>query len=1096
MPNPVGEESWVAYLDEAKSKASDLEHSVTTIEHHKRAVVDEPGSLRIWLSYCDFFWSLWSATQQSPSEPSAISGWTEDERSACRGIFTLNAALELYQQGYEAIKYRIDDSHVLWDQWVEREMELLAKSQTTDGIIRITHLFRSRLTSPHLTWEDTAQKFSSFLTEYNRSAWEESMKDVTAAAQDSKRLIAAREPYETKLEKARQAKDLEAEKTVMKEYLDWEMAQSKRNNDKPEIGIDLCRGLYARALSVIFSSDEYIWQEYIVYVSSAVTNPQSQTPEAVLDILRRAVQHCPWSGSLWNRYILCAEEAKLAFAEIEAIKHAATSSDQLYKDGMESLIEMYMAWCGFLRRNAMSANAKEEAVDVADVGLIAALEDVAVIGQRLYGKDYQGDPQFRLERVYIQYLTEKKSSIDEARAQWNKLASVQMHADNHNFWLRYYFWEMVVFTSASASVRSPTPNVANGALFKTPSLATAVLNRAVHRRTIDWPEKVLETYLQHCNDYETPTVIRRAMDSSHKAVKGVKQRREKEEREKAEAYATYYGEASAKQEAEESSPNDLEHPNGPKRKRDEEANSRAEAADHGNKRQKSDAHNTGHRESDPSEDASSKQSGPRRDRENNTIIVENLPFDITQTKVRQYFKEYGHINSITAMTQNIDKTSTTALIEFRSTEEAQSALLRNGKYLGEAQLSVQSGHDLTVYVANYPPSADEKYIKDIFEDCGEILSVRLPSLKVNSHRRFCYVSFRDRDASAKAVRKDGTMIDGQYRLLAKYSDPNHKKDREGAVAEGREIQINNLDKGVTERELREVLSKYGVISRINIPRNLAGKNRGVAYVDLESKDQAQHAASDLNNVKLRNQIIQVVVTKEFKTKPFARTRNEQSASPAPPSLRDAEGDESMREHNTSEGSKPSQAEIQARTIALMGLPETVNDTRVKALVEPLGAVVQLVLQPAHGGAKIEFADAATAGRVALRLENMEFEGHKLRTGSLEELRNSKVEHKDDRIVYGAGPKDKNSKAPKQTTSALSFLPASTAVKRPTLGPSNKRGLGFIGKKTNGIGSSAKTEKDTETHPKPSKTNADFKAMLLTGGKPSEKADAKEDDSLK
>merc|ERR1712000_26313 len=163
---------------------------------------------------------------------------------------------------------------------------------------------------------------------------------------------------------------------------------------------------------------------------------------------------------------------------------------------MESMIEMYVAWCGFLKRRAVEAGAGDEAVDVADVGLPAALENVAVVGNRLYGKDFQGDPKFRLERIYIQYLTEKKGATYEARAQWNKLASVPIHADSHDFWFRYYMWEMLIFSSKPASTRSPTPlSNANG--LRVPTLATSVLARAVARTNIDWPEKVLEVYVQH-----------------------------------------------------------------------------------------------------------------------------------------------------------------------------------------------------------------------------------------------------------------------------------------------------------------------------------------------------------------------------------------------------------------------------------------------------------------------------------------------------------------------------------------------------------------------------------------------------------------------
>jgi len=786
MANPIGEENWLAYLEEIVRNASDLEQRVNAVEHYKHAVSSEPGSLRIWLAYCNYFWSLWEATQISTGD-----GWSDEERMLGRELFTFNAALDLWQQGYVAIRYRLGDSHLLWDRWISLEMELLAKTKTPEGIKRITHLYRDRLLTPHLTWEETSQNFSHFLTEYNYAAYEDSMKDVTNNAQETKRLIAARDPYETALKKAVDAGDIEAQKAAFNTYLEWEMLQSKRSNDNPEIGIDLCRGLYARALTGALATDQNTWYEYVVFLSSS--NTELQAPSSLHDVLQRAVQHCPWSGLLWNRYIMCAEEAKRPFSEVESIKHAATSEDQLLKDGMEGMIEMYVAWCGFLKRNAMDATASDEAVDVADVGLGAALEDVSVVGQRLYGKDFQGDPKFRLERIYIQYLTEKKGAVDEARAQWNKLASLQIHADNHDFWFRYYMWEMLIFSSAGGQDnRSPTPS-SGGGTYRIPTLATAVLARAVARRTIDWPEKVLEVYMQHCNDYEMPLPLRKAADRIHKTGKEVKKRREREDQEKAAAYAAYYT-------APEPDGLEAKSPGGSKRKRGTEADP-TDGSEGNNKRQKNEPNGAGPKETTPVQP-------PKRDRENATIIVSNLPGDVTQTKVRQYFKDYGHINNVTALVRDEKTGSSTALIEFSSFEEAQSALLKDGRYMNQSQLSVKSGHDLTVYVTNYPPAADQSYIRDLFKDCGEILSIRWPSLKVNTHRRFCYVSFQDQEASAKAVKLDGTVLEKTFKLVVKYSDPGHKKAREGALAEGREIHINNLDRSTNETELKDFLQVW------------------------------------------------------------------------------------------------------------------------------------------------------------------------------------------------------------------------------------------------------------------------------------------------
>ena len=1065
MAAPVGEDSWLAYLDETVRNASDLEKRVHAVEIHKRAVSEEPGSLRLWLAYCNYFWSLWSASQ-SPD-----AGWSEEERMMGHELFSFGAALDLWQQGYEAIKYRISDSHLLWDRWISLEMELLSKTRTPDGVKRITHLYRNRLVTPHLTWDDTAQAFSSFLSEYSRSEWEDSMKDVTASAQEAKRLIASRDPFELKLRQAARAGDIESQKAHMIEYLDWEMRQSKRNNDSPEIGMDLCRGLYARALTGLFATDDTIWHEYVVYLSYSYQDPHAAAN--LLDVLRRAVHHCPWSGQLWNRYILCAEEAKLAFPEIESIKHAATSQDQLYKDGMESMLEMYVAWCGFLKRTAMDAAAGDEAVDVADVGLPAALEDVAVVGKRLYSKDFQGDPKFRLERIYIQYLTEKKGAIDEARAQWNKLASTPIHADSHDFWLRYYMWEMLIFSSRPNSIKSPTPPPGAGSL-RVPSLATAVLARAVARTSIDWPEKVLEVYVQHCNDYEPPASVRRATDRVHKIAREITRRREREAKEKEAAYAAYYAQRPDQPDVDAQSAGES------KRKREVFQQDAEVAPESASKRRKNEAEAA--QPAPGAQGALEEQAAAKRNRENTTIIVENLPVDVTQSKIRQYFKDYGHINNLTALVRDEKTQSSTALIEFRTPEEAQSALLRDRKYFGQSQLKVGSGHNLTVYVTNYPPAADDNFIRNLFKDCGEILSIRWPSLKVNTHRRFCYVSFRDQAGAAAATSKDGKLLEGRYRLVAKYSDPGNKKSREGALAEGREVHITNLDRNTPDSELRDIFAKYGTVTRVNIPQTLGGKNRGFAFVDFESKAQAEKAVSELNNTKFRNQILKVELSRESKIKPSAKTSypDRSSASPAPPSKADAEGDAAMGDAMGHK--KPTEAEIAARTIALMGLPDTVNDARVHALVEPLGTIVRLVLRPTHGGAKIEFADAATAGKAGLELDGKEFEGCKLRIGSLEELRHAKPERKDPPSHRG---QQKPKEAAESGPAKRIMPPPSVRRPGPQRGGGPKRGLGFVAARR-----PAEGDKDAEAGGAPNgktapKSNSDFKAMFLNSGEKKE-----------
>ncbi|KAK8076533.1 hypothetical protein PG994_003805 [Apiospora phragmitis] len=1030
MANPVGEDSWLAYVEEERRHVNDLEGRVKIVELFKSATLAEPGSMRIWLAYCEYFWSLFTDCQSSEA------GWPAEEQQLGRQIFSFDSALSLWSDGYKLISHRINDSHEFWNRWISIEQEQLARTRTQAGVQRITHLFRDRLQVPHATWDETSQMFSGFLSEYNNAAYESEFKEVTPLAQGAKAAYSEREPRELKLRRAEKAGDVEEQKAIMREYLDWETAQTEESQKNPTMPVALGLALYSRALAGIFTADDEIWANYAVYISSLHTISRTSTLQYnipdLLDVHQRAVSHCPWSGMLWARYILGAEEAGLTFQDVEHIKHAATNTKALDKNGMTGVIDMYAAWCGYLKRTAMNPSAHEDAVDIADVGLSVALEDVQLWGERLYKKEYQGDPNYRIERILVQYLTEKKGEVDAARKVWNRAAQKSLLANSYDFWLNYYLWEMMVFSSQTRP-RSPTP--ANGERpLRVPTLATEVLSRALQQDSLDWPERIMEVYSQHLNDYEHAVTLRKGLDAIHKARKAVTGRRQHEQ---AKAAAAYAAQVEAQQQqarsiTEETAALQLQgSPSSSKRKRDEMDEVESQAS----KRPKND-------ESHASQPANFEEI-LKRDRENTSVLVTNLPADVTLTAIRKYFKDYGHIVNVLVGKEK-DGESSLALIEFESPEEMQSALLRDNKYFGSSQITVKPGTDLTIFVSNYPPTADEDYIRNLFKHCGDIFNIRFPSLKFDTRRRFCYLSFRDAEAAEKATRMGGKLLEGKYTLQSKYSDPSHKKKRDGAIAEGRELHLKNVDFKMTEKDIRKVW-------RIRIMKNLAGQSKGMAFATFASKEQAEKAV-ELNKTKLGHRVLDVELSKETKFKPVARSTREAST----------DGDVAM-EGSDSHESGPSSSEIQERTVALLNVPDTVNDARLRALAEKHGNIVKLVLQPNHQGAIIEYADVNTMGRAMLQLDGYEIvPGRKLRTGTVEELKRQRGEHR--------------------VTDKLMAPPQS--IRRPGSNTAGSRGpkkaLGFVKNTKTSESVSAAGATTNGTGPAKPKSNADFKAMFLGG----------------
>lgn len=83
----------------------------------------------------------------------------------------------------------------------------------------------------------------------------------------------------------------------------------------------------------------------------------------------------------------------------------------------------------------------------------------------------------------------------------------------------------------------------------------------------------------------------------------------------------------------------------------------------------------------------------------------------------------GTINSLKIITER-DGKSSTATVEFDAKEDVLAAQTRDGKYVEGRPIEVQIGTGSTLYVTNFPPSADEAFIRNLFKNVS--ISVEHP----------------------------------------------------------------------------------------------------------------------------------------------------------------------------------------------------------------------------------------------------------------------------------------------------------------------------------------------------------------------------------
>lgn len=816
----MGERLWVDKIEDEILLAITFSESINVLESCAKAVQEEPGSTKLWLIYAKWMTSLYVAArsdyavQELVQASRDLQSWSEEDKLVGGEVCSWQQMMEVWASGATATKWRLDESHLLWDSYTNLLLLDLERSQSSDGVLAMKTHFLDRLQTPHSTWDSTFQMFSNFISRYDNQSYEHIMANVNQHCSNIKAMYPAREMLEISVRKANENNDSAAQRSAFREYIDWEM-DIMRSRRKHKFMFELVDALYQRA-TLSCPADTELWEGYVVFLNKKIVT-QSRQETDLLPVLDRSSRHCPWSGSLWSQYLLAAERQKMPFADIGQIKHKATSTGLLDAGGLEEILQVYVAWCSILRRRAFQEESTDEELDVAEVGILSAIEDMQRLGVAKYGKEYRGDPNYRLERIYIKYLTQSRK-WEGVRKEWKRLISSR--GDSYEFWLRYYLWEMSAWGKITYS-----ENTANVPSSPRPSDATTVLRTALKRPNLDWPERIMQLLQDHCEDHEDAAELQSASVEIWEARRVVKERRE---REAIEAYEA--AQAQALQQAHslkpEISADSAISFASSKRKRDDEGNGPSGEGTSKKYRGNDETENSvteGLHSTLPVE--------PKRDRENTTVIVRNLPKGTSETHVRQYFGNCGVINSLNLIAE---EHSATATIEFETRSDSLAAQTRDKKEFDGQEIKVQEGSGFTLFVTNYPPTADESWIRDKFKAFGDILDVRFPSLQGNTHRRFCYVQFRTADQAKSATKLHGQTFESEYKLNAQISNPNQRQNRVSALDEGREIHVRNLDWSVTETELTELFSKYGTVGKTRIPRD-NGKSRGIAFIDFSTK---------------------------------------------------------------------------------------------------------------------------------------------------------------------------------------------------------------------------------------------------------------------
>jgi len=334
----------------------------------------------------------------------------------------------------------------------------------------------------------------------------------------------------------------------------------------------------------------------------------------------------------------------------------------------------------------------------------------------------------------------------------------------------------------------------------------------------------------------------------------------------------------------------------------------------------------------------------------------------------------------------------------------------------------------------------------------------------------------------------------KYTLQVKLSDPAKKDTRHGALHEGREVYIKNLNWAASEEDVKEYFGKAGTVESVRIPRHMNGKSKGFAFVVFETAAEAEAAIEKFRNgsIKGRPFNIEISQPKEQRTATtihLESTPSGAAGSPAASAAASAMSPEAADPESNESGKNKAGEEVQEtgktvreRTLALMNVPDVVTTARIEKLLEPYGIIKKLTLRPDHAGAIVEFVEEKSVHSANLSLSGTEIDGSVIRTGTVKELLEQQPMKREMRLDQ------KKSNAPKKAATMNPF--ANSMIRRPgdkqkLLGAKRRGGLGTM-KSGFGRGASSAANNSDGAAKSVFKTNEDFRAMFL-GAKKSDSA---------
>nr|XP_046222633.1 polyadenylate-binding protein 4-like [Oncorhynchus gorbuscha] len=254
------------------------------------------------------------------------------------------------------------------------------------------------------------------------------------------------------------------------------------------------------------------------------------------------------------------------------------------------------------------------------------------------------------------------------------------------------------------------------------------------------------------------------------------------------------------------------------------------------------------------------------------VFIKNLDKTIDNKALYDTFSAFGNILSCKVVGDE-NGSKGYAFVHFETQDAADRAIEKmNGMLLNdrkvfvgrfksrkerEAELGAKAKEFTNVYIKNFGDDMNDDKLKEMFDQYGRILSVKVMTDPSGKSRGFGFVSYEKHEDANKACEEmNGQEFNGKTVFVGR---AQKKIERQGELKrkfemlkqerisryQGVNLYIKNLDDTIDDEKLRKEFTPFGSITSAKVMLE-EGRSKGFGFVCFSSPEEATKAVTEMN----------------------------------------------------------------------------------------------------------------------------------------------------------------------------------------------------------------------------------------------------------